>query len=150
DDPQIQLIGAAAIGIAFTAAFGAGLERGLFRPLRRRRVGLFQMLIITIGLSLLLRHLLLLFFGGSPRTYRDYVGQTALVWGPISLTPRDLFIMGLSALILIGVATMLQRTRMGKAIRAVADNPALASATDRKSTRLNSSHVKISYAVFSL
>lgn len=129
DDPQIQLIGAAAIGIAFTAAVGAGLERGLFRPLRRRRVGLFQMLIITIGLSLLLRHLLLLFFGGSPRTYRDYVGQTALVWGPISLTPRDLFIMGLSALILIGVATMLQRTRMGKAIRAVADNPALASAT---------------------
>ncbi|WP_165358496.1 branched-chain amino acid ABC transporter permease [Haloactinopolyspora alba] len=129
DDPQIQLIGAAAIGIALTAAFGAGLERGIFLPLRRRRFGLFQLVIITIGISLLIRHLLLLFFGGSPRTYSDYVGQEALHFGPVSLTPRDIVIMCLSVLILVAFATMLQRSRTGKAIRAVADNPALASAS---------------------
>jgi branched-chain amino acid transport system permease protein len=127
--PSIHLIGAAAIVIVVVGLFGGALERGLFRPLRRRRLGIFQLLIITIGLGLAIRHILLLAFGGSPRTYRDFVGQQAISIGPISLTPRDMAIMGLSLLILASVATMLQRTRMGKAIRAVSDNPALASAS---------------------
>lgn len=127
--PYIHLIGAALLAIAFVALFGAGLEVGIFRPLRRRRLGIFQLLIITIGLGLAVRHILLVLFGGSPRTYRDYVGQEAVQMGPVSLTPRDMSIMVLSVLILAAFATMLQRTRMGKAIRAVADNPALASAS---------------------
>jgi neutral amino acid transport system permease protein len=130
----LAAIGAAlAVGAVFWSGgyglFGGALERGLFRPLRRRRLGIFQLLIITIGLGLAIRHILLLAFGGSPRTYRDFVGQQAISIGPISLTPRDMAIMGLSLLILASVATMLQRTRMGKAIRAVSDNPALASAS---------------------
>ncbi|NDL55484.1 branched-chain amino acid ABC transporter permease [Phytoactinopolyspora sp. XMNu-373] len=127
--PGFQLIVAAIMSITLVALLGAGLERGLFRPLRRRRLGIFQLVIITIGLGLIIRHILLLAFGGSPRTYRDYVGQQAIQMGPVSLTPRDMTIMGLSLLILAGVATVLQRTRMGKAIRAVSDNPALASAS---------------------
>ncbi|WP_205855723.1 branched-chain amino acid ABC transporter permease, partial [Phytoactinopolyspora endophytica] len=127
--PEIPLIGAGAIVIILVALFGGGLEVGLFRPLRRRRLGIFQLLIITIGLGLAIRHVLLVIFGGSPRTYRDFVGQETVSIGPISLTPRDMVIMGLSVLILAAVATMLQITRMGKAIRAVADNPALASAS---------------------
>ncbi|AYY15393.1 branched-chain amino acid ABC transporter permease [Actinobacteria bacterium YIM 96077] len=127
--PSIHLIPASIITIVLVALLGAGLERGLFRPLRQRRLGIFQLLIITIGVGLAIRHVLLLFFGGSPRTYRDFVGQEAVQMGPVSLTPRDMTIMGLSVLLLGGVAMMLQRTRMGKSIRAVADNPALASAS---------------------
>ncbi|MBW3665877.1 MAG: branched-chain amino acid ABC transporter permease, partial [Actinobacteria bacterium] len=69
---DIHLIPAALVAIAITAGFSGGLEVGLFRPLRKRKVGLFQLLIITIGLSLVIRHILLIFFGGSPRPYTDY------------------------------------------------------------------------------
>ncbi len=126
---DIQLIGAAAITVALVALLGAGLERGLFLPLRRRQLGLFQLLVITIGLALAIRFLNLLFFGGTIRTYADYVGQQQIQLGPVSLTPRDLTIIGLSVIVLVAVATVLQRTKMGKAVRAVSDNPALASAS---------------------
>lgn len=125
----IHLIPAAIITIILVAGFGSGLEKGMFLPLRRRRLGLFQLLVITIGLALAIRFLNLLFFGGAPRTYRDYVGQQAVQLGPISLTPRDMIIIGLSVVILVAVATVLQKTKIGKAVRAVSDNPALASAS---------------------
>jgi neutral amino acid transport system permease protein len=127
--PELHLVPAAVLGVIASGLLGGGLDLGLFRPLRRRRVGLFQLLVITIGLGLVLRFGLLVFFGGSPRTYADFVGQTRIAWGPISQTPRDFAVMGLSVLVLIAVATMLQRTRIGKAMRAVADNRDLAESS---------------------
>jgi neutral amino acid transport system permease protein len=126
---RIHLLVAALLAVALTAALGGGLERLLFRPLRKRRLGTFQLVVITIGLSLLIRHLLLMRFGGAPRPYRDYVGQRAIQMGPVQLTPRDMVIMLLSALTLVAVATMLQRTRIGKAMRAVSDNRDLAESS---------------------
>lgn len=124
-----HLLIAAPVAIALTAAMGASFERGLFKPLRKRRVGLFQLMIVSIGLSLFVRHLLLLFFGGAPRPYRNYVGQQVLDLGPVALTPRDLTIMALSIVILVAVATMLQATKIGKAMRAVSDNRDLAESS---------------------
>ncbi|MDX1619811.1 MAG: branched-chain amino acid ABC transporter permease [Nitriliruptorales bacterium] len=129
DGFNIHLIPAALIAIALTAALGGGLELGLFRPLRRRKVGLFQLLIITIGLSLVIRHILLLYFGGSPQPYTDYTISRAIPVGPITMPPRDLVIIGLSLAILIGVGLMLLRTRIGKAMRAVSDNRDLAESS---------------------
>lgn len=127
--PTVHLVWAGLLAVILSALFGGALEKGLFRPLRTRRVGLFQVFVITIGLSLAIRHILLLLFGGSPRPYLDFTGQSALDLGPFSLTPRDLTIMALAAAILIVIAVMLETTRTGKAIRAVRDNPALASAS---------------------
>ncbi len=126
---DIHLIPAALAAIVVTAAFSGGLELGLFRPLRKRKVGLFQLLIITIGLSLVIRHVLLIFFGGSPRPYSDYTISRVVSIGPIAMTPRDLVIIGLSTVILVGVGLMLMRTKIGKAMRAVADNRDLAEAS---------------------
>ena len=126
---DIHLIPAALIAIVITALFSGGLELGLFRPLRERKVGLFQLLIITIGLSLVIRHILLIFFGGSPRPYSDYTISRAVSLGPISMPPRDVVIIGLSIAILVGVGLMLMRTRIGKAMRAVSDNRDLAESS---------------------
>lgn len=128
-DLRIQLLIAALLAVVLTASFGGVLERGLFRPLRKRRLGTFQLVVITIGLSLLIRHILLLFFGGAPRPYRDYVGQRAIQMGPVQLTPRDMIIMAIAAGVLIAVATMLQKTRIGKGMRAVSDNRDLAESS---------------------
>jgi branched-chain amino acid transport system permease protein len=47
----------------------------------------------------------------------------------VRIVPRDLIGMGLSILVLVAVATFLQRTRTGKAMRAVADNKELAESS---------------------
>jgi neutral amino acid transport system permease protein len=125
----MHLIPAAVIAIVLTGAAGGGLELGLWRPLRRRRTGLIQMLVISIGLSLLLRNVIQIWFGGRSRPYLNYTIQSSFSVGPFSMTPRDLAILVLSIVTLVGVATMIQRTRIGKAMRAVADNRDLAESS---------------------
>lgn len=125
----LNLFLAGAVSILLTAAVGGALDRGMFRPLRARKLGLFQLLVITIGLSLFIRHLLLLYFGGRTRRYGQYVVQERMHLGPLAITPRDLVIVLLSLLILIGVGLLLQKTRIGKAMRAVADNVDLAESS---------------------
>jgi branched-chain amino acid transport system permease protein len=129
EGPQLPLVAAAAVAILVAGGLGAVLEGGLWRPLRSRRIGLFQLLVISIGLSLLLRHGIQLFFGGGRQRYTDYVIQDQLSLGPLTFTERDLWVMGLSVVALVAVAVSLQRTRMGKAMRAVSDNVDLAESS---------------------
>jgi neutral amino acid transport system permease protein len=125
----LTLIIAGIGAVILSAAAGGGIEYGLWRPLRRRRTGLIQMLVISIGLGLILRNLIQVWFGGGSRPYFDYTIQQAWEFGPFRITPRDLTVMLLATLALVGVATMLQRTRIGKAMRAVADNRDLAESS---------------------
>lgn len=127
--PSLHLVPAAIIAVALAVLFGAGLERGVWRPLRGRGTGRIQLFIISIGLSLLLRHLVLWFFGSRPQNYAQYTLQQSVTFGPISITPRDTSIIVLSVIVLVGVGLMLQKTRIGKAMRAVADNRDLAESS---------------------
>ena len=135
--PGWDLIPSALVAIAIGALVGAGLELGLWRPLRIRGTGRIQLFIISIGLSLLLRHLLLVIFGSRPRPYADYIIQQAMVLGPIAITPRDLVITVLSLVVLAVVGVMLLRTRIGKAMRAVSDDRELAQASGVDAARID-------------
>jgi neutral amino acid transport system permease protein len=132
----ITLILAGLVAVALGGVFGAVNDLGLWRPLRRRGTGLIAMLVVSIGLSLLLRSLYQLIYGGRTRPYDDYQVQAAYDLGPVQIAPKDLASVVLSVLVLIGVAFVLQRTRFGKAMRAVADNGALASSSGINTQRI--------------
>jgi branched-chain amino acid transport system permease protein len=87
------------------------------------------MMIVSIGLSLLLRYLFLYQFGGGTESYADYRGQAGVAFGPIRLRPLDFISMAIATVVLVAVGLALLRTRLGKATRAVSDNPALAAAS---------------------
>jgi len=125
----LHLIVAGLIAVALTAAISGGIDLGLWRPLRRRKTGLISMLVISIGLAFVVRHVVLFFFGGSRRPFSDYTLQIGTQFGPLRVQPVELWVMGLSVLILVGVALMLTRTRLGKGMRAVADNRDLAESS---------------------
>jgi branched-chain amino acid transport system permease protein len=67
--------------------------------------------------------------GGDPLQYVDYVIQTQVGPGPFTLTPKDCTVVVVSSVIIVCTGLMLQRTRWGTALRAVADNPDLASSS---------------------
>ncbi len=110
-------------------ALGWLQDRLFWGWLRRRGTGLIAMLVISIGLSIFARYFFLYRFGGSSRPYRDYQAQVGIDIGPVSATPKSLVAIGLSIIVIIAVAFALLRTRIGKATRAVADNPALAASS---------------------
>jgi neutral amino acid transport system permease protein len=125
----VPLILAALLAVAIGALVGALNEVGLWRPLRRRGTGLVAALVVSIGLSLAGRYLIQTFYGGRSNAYIDYQSQRARDYGVITLTDRDLYSIIISVIVLVAVAVMLQRTRIGKAMRAVADNRDLAASS---------------------
>nr|WP_256714397.1 branched-chain amino acid ABC transporter permease [Microbacterium sp. RU33B] len=117
------------IVIVFGAALGWSLDAGLWKPLRRRGIGLVQAMIVSIGLSLALRYVFQFFLGGSTYQLPGAGAARDIRLGPISVSWIDLLSMGISIVLLLAVAYWLLRTRIGKATRAISDNPSLAAAS---------------------
>jgi branched-chain amino acid transport system permease protein len=129
DDGTFHIFWAAPIGIILGGGFGWALNKGIFGPLRRRGVGLVTQMVLTVGLSIALRNFFLSRFEGRTRPFADFSLQKAWDLGPINITPRDFTVSILCLIILVVTALGLRFTRLGKATRAVSDNPDLASAT---------------------
>jgi branched-chain amino acid transport system permease protein len=116
------------LAVAAGALLGLALDAGLWRPLRRKGLGIIQLMIVSIGLSLALRYTFQFFIGG--RTYQlPGASPAPIQLGPIQLSYIDLISMGVSIIVILGVAYFLLGTRVGKATRAISDNPQLASAS---------------------
>ena len=123
----VQIAIGALFGIAAGMLFSGFLEVGVWKPMRRRRIGLTSMMIVSIGIAIFVRYLIQFRFGAQPKSYPQFSSQRNIEIGPIGVTPRDLAASIISIICLCGVAYMLMRTRRGKAIRAVSDNPDLSS-----------------------
>lgn len=112
------------------AGFGAAQNAVLWKPLRKRRTPLIPLMIVSIGLSLVLRYVYMFFFGADRMTLpNDSSPFFVLPALGISLRFTDVIGSVVSILCLIGVALLLTRTRIGKAMRAVSDNRALAASS---------------------
>ncbi|KSW21902.1 ABC transporter permease [Cellulomonas sp. B6] len=122
-----------AIVVATAAGGLAGwlLNTLLFAPLRRRGVGITQQMIVTIGLSLALLSAFLFFFGAQPAPIVSGISQRMQL-GPVQISAQSLISVAIALVVLAAVAFTLARTRLGRATRAVSDNPALAAATGIK------------------
>ncbi len=125
----IQLIPATILAIIVGVIIGWLNNSLVWAPLRRRRTGLIAQLVVSIGLAIALRYLILIFFSDRTQPYNDYQAQRQLQWGPLAITPINLACIVISLVVLVGVALLLQRTRIGKAMRAVADNRDLAASS---------------------
>ena len=126
---DLPLAVAAVLALLLAAALAGGVELAVWRPMRRKGAGLIQQFIVAIGLALVVRHVLLIVFGSRRRQYDEFNLQRAMDLGIITITPRDLAVTVIAFVLMGLVAFMLQRTRIGKAMRAVNDNKDLASAS---------------------
>lgn len=114
-------------GIAFpmavivSAILGVGLEFTALRPLRKKNVPHLASLISTIGFAILIEELTHVFFGADSRPV-PAVGTTVLQVGPVQMRIADLIIIGISVFLMIVLNYWIQKTKMGKALRATAEN----------------------------
>lgn len=125
----LPVIVAGIIAVVLGGVFGYLQDLGLWRQLRRRGTGLVAMMIVAIGAAILLRGVYLYVVGGNRYAYDAFVTQKPWVFGWIQLTPRDFAIIVVSVVALLIATTALRYTRAGKAMRAVADNPALSASS---------------------
>jgi branched-chain amino acid transport system permease protein len=126
---NVTVIVAVIVTFVVSGAFGWAQDRGLWGPLRKRGTGIVAMMIVSIGLSIFLRSIFQYLVGGGNHNYSQYSSPQPWRIGEILITPKSVVIAALALAVLVAASLALQRTRIGKATRAVADNPALASAS---------------------
>ncbi|HEY9857955.1 MAG TPA: branched-chain amino acid ABC transporter permease [Candidatus Obscuribacterales bacterium] len=100
-------------------------EKLLWSPMRDRRASSTTLIIISIGLALFLRNGIILFWGGGNQNYDLPVAAAVSVLG-IRIAYYRLIVVGLAILVILGLHYLLQNTKIGKAMRAVADDIDLA------------------------
>jgi branched-chain amino acid transport system permease protein len=120
-----------AIPLAVTISAGTGwlMDVGLWRPVRKRGLGIVQLMIVSIGLSLALRYIIQFFVGGGTEQLPGFDSPKIQLFGAVALSSTDLMSMGLSLLVIGGFAFWLLKTKTGKATRAISDNADLAAAS---------------------
>ena len=128
----LGMMGAAVV----TAGLFILLDRVVYRRLRLSRGGVVTFAIASLGLALVLRSLMLIFWGSSPRFYSSGLRETVDIVFDIRLLYDQIFILGMTAAMLIGSYYLLFRTRLGKAMRAMADNPDLARVSGINTDRI--------------
>ena len=114
------------LAVIICGLFGGLLELILFRPLRKGNVGNIAVLVVTIGLSIFIRHLYLLFATGKVQNFPLELQrrQTYLFF---DMTPRNLKVLIAGILVMILIGLLLTYTKLGKAMRAVRDSEELSS-----------------------
>lgn len=124
----LPLIVAAIFAVLIAGGGGWLQDKFLWGPLRRKRVGVVQQMIVSIGLSLALVNLLQWWMGGRKMRLTTSI-DTRHHWGPIDISNQTIISAIIAIVCLLGVSWFLLYTRLGRATRAVSDNPSLAAAS---------------------
>lgn len=119
---------------AFGALFSMLLNRLIYTPFVRHGTKLFGMIIVTIAVSLILQNSLQAIWGSSFFSLSFSTGRSYHL-GTMVFTASQLGIMAIAVVAMVAIWAMLRFTKLGKAMRATASDPALARscgiATDR-------------------
>jgi branched-chain amino acid transport system permease protein len=112
--------------MAACGLLGVVIERGAYRPVRRS--SRLTALITAIGVSLFLENAGLRIFGADPKFFPQLIAPRTVDLGAgVTVTNHQILVVVVSVLLMIGLTLFVQRTRTGKAMRAVSFNRDAAS-----------------------
>ena len=122
------------VAMVITAIIALGLDRAFYAPLRKRGARPVTLLIASIGVTLMIQGVIRLFFGVDTRSFFEHepkqiirIDTTALGGSrDITFTQPELLMVILTVILCYALHLFLSRSRLGKAMRAMADNADLA------------------------
>lgn len=122
----------AAVG---TGVLSVGIDRIVYKPMRDRSG--IALLIASVGVALALRYVMVFFYGIRNRGVTASVEADSFsVGGLFSVTAHQVTVVVAALLLMAGMHLLLQRTKLGKAMRAMADNKDLALVTGIPTERI--------------
>jgi len=121
----LPLMIAMVIAAVLTSLLALMIDYLVFRPLHGRPNDM-TIVFSSFGVSLLVRMVVLLIFGGSAQYYSNTLQIAVPVVPGLRILPDQLFVLGFTIVTVIALHFFLQRTRLGLAMRALAENPTLA------------------------
>ena len=124
----LGLWAAAALAALFTGVAAWGIDRLVFQRLRAKGAHHLTLVFASFGLGLVMRHLVVLFWGHESRFYTQELQMAQEVLPGVRVLPDQVFILALTLVIVLALHLWLTHSRTGVAMRATAESPALAQA----------------------
>ncbi|HEY3434838.1 MAG TPA: branched-chain amino acid ABC transporter permease, partial [Solirubrobacterales bacterium] len=121
----LPLAPAIVAGMVATAGLGLLSERVMWRPMRAKGAGFLQLLLMTIGLAFVIRAVITWFWGTEIRTLDVNVVDSVTFLG-LRIGKTELMVVIIGIAVLLAVAAVVRFTLLGKRMRALSDNMALA------------------------
>lgn len=132
---NMNIWAAMVIAAIATGLLGFLVNRIVILPFLNRKASLFILLVVTIGLSLFLQNGVEAIWGSQFRQYADSSGALIHL-GSVVITVQQLIIMGIALIAMAGIHALLKFTTLGKAMRAMSDDPELALVSGIKINRI--------------
>jgi branched-chain amino acid transport system permease protein/neutral amino acid transport system permease protein len=120
------LIIAAVLAAVVMALLCVALDRLIYRPLRRRHSGIVIFAIASLGVAIAVRSVMFIIWGPDPRVYVSGIHRAKSYPFDIVLKTDQIFIFAVAVALAALSYLLLFHTKLGKAMRAIADNPDLA------------------------
>ena len=123
--PWLVLVIALVVACVLAAALNYGIEKVAYRPLRNSPR--LAPLITAIGMSILLQTLAMILWKPNYKSYPTLLPSTPIQLGGASITPTQIMILVVTALTLAALMWLVHATKLGRAMRATAENPRVAA-----------------------
>lgn len=121
----LPLLFAMVFSCVATAVIALALHHFVFKRLSRT-AGPMTMVFASFGVALILRHLIVLVWGANPIYYSNELQFAVRLPGGVLVLPDQVFLLGLTIVVVIALHLFMSRTRTGIAMRGVAESPDLA------------------------
>ena len=120
----LAVLGGAAVSVLVCLTLGFCIERVAYRPLRH--APRLAPLITAIGVSMVLQQLAMIIWGRNYHSFPALLPATPRELGGAQITDLQIMIVVVAILMMAGLALLVNRTRLGRAMRATAENPEIA------------------------
>jgi branched-chain amino acid transport system permease protein len=94
------------------------IERLIFRPIRRKGYPVTMLIVNSITAAMLVQQFFAVTLGSDYYTYPEFIRETAIRLGSVTVSKIYLLMLSISAVVLVGLSYVIRRTRIGIAIRA--------------------------------
>ena len=132
-----RMVAAFPLAMAAVAGVAVLLDRVLYRRLRQRGSSAVMLAMSALGASFIVRMVVLILWGADYRSFYPGVLRPAMKLPlGVKIRPDQVLILGVGAILVILLHLFLHRTKMGKAMRATADNPELARVSGIRTERV--------------
>ena len=114
------------VSIGLCAVLGVFIESSIYRPLRHKGSSSLILLLASLGIYIVLQNIISMVFGDDTKTIRSGIVKEGINILGARITPIQLTIIIVSLLLLVSCFLFLKYTKIGRSMRAVANNPELA------------------------
>jgi branched-subunit amino acid ABC-type transport system permease component len=132
---ELPIVTAAILAMLATALLSIVLEFVLWKPVRARNAGFMSLFLVSIGLALVLRHVIYLVAGPQPRTY-SVDPYKVYVIGSARLSGAQGIAIGVAGIGILLLGILIAKTGVGRMMRALADDLPLAAVSGVRTGRV--------------